>query len=211
MPDLTTNHGLQLWAAGELDWEHRADMQSIERTLTVRDFDANHANYTPYDGARFEATDTNAIYLGDGTAWNAITPKPTADHIADTTNPHSVTAAQASALPDTGGTVSGSVTISNDLSIGGTIDGGRTTVNVTTDHTTADGEIVIADASSAAITVTLPSTADAVVDVKVADATNSVTIATPNTETIDGQTNEVLDTQYQSRTIAFDGTDYWII
>lgn len=112
MPDLTPNHSLQLWAAGELDWEHRDDMQYIERTMTIRDFESNLANYTPYDGARFEATDSHAIYLGDGTNWTAITPKPTADHIADTTNPHSVTATQADALPITGGTMTGDVQIS---------------------------------------------------------------------------------------------------
>lgn len=72
MPDLTTNHGLQLWAAGELDWEHRDDMNYIERVLTVRDFETNLANYTPYDGAKFEATDTNKQYRGDGTNWNEI-------------------------------------------------------------------------------------------------------------------------------------------
>lgn len=138
MPDLTTNHGLQLWAAGELDWEHRDDMQHIERTLTIRDFDANLSNYTPYDGARFEATDTGAIYLGDGSNWDAITPKPTQDHIDDTTNPHSVTASQADALPLSGGSLTGDLDVGGILSVSsGTIQqqrGAPTTTEL------ADGE-----------------------------------------------------------------------
>lgn len=94
------------------------------------------------------------------------------------------------------------------LSGGGT---SQTFVSVTANYTAADGDAVLVDTSAGDVTITLPSVADAVVDVKLTDATNQATIATPNTETIDGASQLVLDTLHQARTIGFGGTDYWIL
>lgn len=172
----------------------------------------SRSNFDPLDGQLFIPTNGGDWFIGNGTAWNNLGPiGDIGDHVADTTNPHSVTAAQADALPTSGGTVNGNVSVTGDLSISGAVSGARTVVNTTSDYTASDSDIVVADTSANAITVTLPGTTDAVVDVKVADATNTVTIATPATETIDGQTEETLSTQYQSRSITFDGTNYWTI
>lgn len=111
MVSYTPNHGLSKWAAGELDWQHNDDMDILDTAVEIKDVEANLGNYEPKADATFLATDTHAVYLGDGTNWNAITFKPTQDHINDTTNPHSVTPSQISALPTSGGTLSGDLTL----------------------------------------------------------------------------------------------------
>lgn len=111
MPSYTTNHGLSKWAAGELDWQHNDDMDILEDAVEIRDVESNLNNYEAKADAKFVATDTHAVYLGDGTNWNAITFKPTQDHINNTSNPHSVTPAQINALPTSGGTLSGDLTL----------------------------------------------------------------------------------------------------
>lgn len=86
------------------------------------------------------------------------------------------------------------------------------TVTKTSDYTAANYEHVLADASSAALTVTLPTPAsDLRLSVKKIDATNNVTIATPNSETIDGSSSITLSSQYSERTITSDGTNYFIV
>lgn len=70
MPDNTDNHGYQLFANGESGWEHRTDLKALDIDVEVRDTDANRGNYTPKDGAKYLATDTGRIYLGDGSSWN---------------------------------------------------------------------------------------------------------------------------------------------
>lgn len=97
MPTYTDNHELQLWGQNEAPWEHRADFEKLDTRVPIADTDANRVNYTPKANAWFYATDTKAVYIGDGAAWNAVTFKPTADHMADATNPHGVTAAQVDA------------------------------------------------------------------------------------------------------------------
>lgn len=85
------------------------------------------------------------------------------------------------------------------------------TVTKTSDYTVNPGEFVLADASSSAITITLPAAAtDTFVTVKKTDSTNDVTIATPGSETIDGQSSIILSTQYASREIGSDGSNYFI-
>lgn len=83
---------------------------------------------------------------------------------------------------------------------------------VTTDHTAADNEVVLVDASGGAVTVTLPApSAGEEVIVKAIDATNGITIATPGSQTIDGQSSLTLSTQYVARSLASDGSDYFIL
>lgn len=88
-----------------------------------------------------------------------------------------------------------------------------TVTTETSDYTAGIHDAVLADASGAALTVTLPApSTDVLVAVKKTDATsNAVTIATPGTETIDGDTERTVTAQYVSRTITSDGSDYFII
>jgi len=84
---------------------------------------------------------------------------------------------------------------------------------VTSAYTTSPQEIVLADASGGALTVTLPSPEAAASSVvkKIDATTNAVTIATPGSETIDGDSSRTLTAQYVSREITSDGTNYFII
>lgn len=67
----TDNHGLQKPDQGDTDWTHGPDMQTAEERLPIRDVEANLGQYTPHAGATFVATDSGAVYDGDGAAWNA--------------------------------------------------------------------------------------------------------------------------------------------
>lgn len=80
-------------------------------------------------------------------------------------------------------------------------------------YTASDGDIVLADASSDTIIITLPSPSSGdIVSIKKTDSSsNTVIIETPGSETIDGQASLSLGSQYSARTIASDGTDYYII
>jgi len=84
----------------------------------------------------------------------------------------------------------------------------RTVTTVTTDHTAADGEIVLVDASGGAVTVTLPTASSGLlVDIVAIDATNAITVASPNSETIGGASSVALGTD-DSVLITSDGTNY---
>ena len=72
MPTETPNHGLHTYNLDDEPWTHSADMEHIEEFLPVRDLEANIGNYTAYAGALFIATDTDNVFSGDGTSWNAV-------------------------------------------------------------------------------------------------------------------------------------------
>ena len=107
-----------------------------------------------------------------------------------------------------------SVDGSGYLNATGLTDGAYDAVStVTSNYTASDNEAVLGDASGGAITVTLPSPANAVETVvkKIDSSTNAVTIATPGSETIDGQSSIDISNQYYSRTITSDGSNYFIL
>ena len=86
-------------------------------------------------------------------------------------------------------------------------------VTKTSNYTASNGDCVLADASSGAITVTLPSpSSNAIVNVKKIDSsTNAVTVEPNGSETIDGSSSKTIDTQYESYTFISDGTNWYII
>jgi len=86
-------------------------------------------------------------------------------------------------------------------------------VTATSNVTAVDRQIVLGDASGGALTVTLPAVSDAqLVTVKKIDSSsNAVTIATPGSETIDGQGSIDLVTQFSARELTSDGSNYFII
>lgn len=56
---------------GTLDW-HRPlnqNFQRLDQDVEIRDSEANRANYEPVQGKKFLATDSNAVYFGDGETW----------------------------------------------------------------------------------------------------------------------------------------------
>jgi hypothetical protein len=81
--------------------------------------------------------------------------------------------------------------------------------------TAVSDNVLLADASGGAVTVALPAAADATgrqFTIKKIDvAANAVTIDPDGAELIDGATTYVINAQYTSRTVASDGTQWWII
>ena len=89
-------------------------------------------------------------------------------------------------------------------------------VAVSADYTaTLADEVILVDASSAAVTITLPSpTKGHVLIIKKIDSSaNTVTVqvADTTTQTIDGATSQTLSTQWESVTVVSDGTNWYII
>jgi hypothetical protein len=86
-------------------------------------------------------------------------------------------------------------------------------VTKTADHTALDRQVVLADASSGDIDITLPSPQNGqLVTVKKIDSSNNaVDILTPGSETIDGQNSISITNQFAARETISNGTDYFII
>jgi hypothetical protein len=91
----------------------------------------------------------------------------------------------------------------------------QTVVSKTSSYilTTSD-EVVLANASGGALTLTLPSAAGNtnLYDLKKTDASvNTVTIATTGGQTIDGSSSAVIKVQYVSISVVSDGSNWYII
>ena len=88
--------------------------------------------------------------------------------------------------------------------------GGLNVVSKSTTYTAASGDFVLANATSAAFTVTSPAaTTGGIVSVKKTDSsTNSVTFS-PASGTVDGASTFVLTNQYDAFRFVSDGTNWW--
>lgn len=86
------------------------------------------------------------------------------------------------------------------------------TVTKSDDYTAEPGEVVLVDASAAAVTITLPAPEDSarVVVKKIDSSGNSVTVATPNTETIDGASSDSISTQWKGKAYSANAADYYV-
>ena len=77
------------------------------------------------------------------------------------------------------------------------------------------GEVLLADATDAGFTITLPdATSDSGlrITIKKIDVTaNAVTIATVSSQTIDGASTQSISTQWQSLDIISNGTNWFLI
>lgn len=114
-------------------------------------------------------------------------------------------------IPDPGGDAGSWGTILNSVL---QFFDGRTWITRTTtsDDTPENYEFLLVDASNGDITITLPPVADDlnVVIKKISDSGNTVTIKTPNSETIDGQSTLTLSNPYVLEGVVSDGTDYYL-
>ena len=90
--------------------------------------------------------------------------------------------------------------------------GGWTLKKVTSDYTASSNEFVLADASAAPITISLPSpTANARVAVKKVDASTNEVVVDAGTSKIDGSTTFTLKTQYEAYEFYCDGSEWFIL
>lgn len=91
------------------------------------------------------------------------------------------------------------------------------TKTIVTGNTTLDDNysVILVDATSAAITVTLPAAASYLGRIyyvkKIDSSANAVTIDGSGSETIDDQLTAVISIQYTCLTLFSDGTEWWII
>lgn len=70
----TDNHGLNDPPKGATDWHIplNENWRDLDTKVEVRALDSNRTTFTPASGAKFVATDTGNVYLGDGTGWNRL-------------------------------------------------------------------------------------------------------------------------------------------
>ena len=81
--------------------------------------------------------------------------------------------------------------------------------------TASANETYVVDTSSA-ITATLPSSPTVNTYIRIKDSTgtantNNITVNTPGAETIDGQANNTIDSDFESRTYVYDGTQWLVL
>lgn len=71
MPEDTPNHELNRPDRGAQNWHEplNNNFEQIDSQVEVRDSEGNRGEYEPKDNAKFLATDTGRVYLGDGSQW----------------------------------------------------------------------------------------------------------------------------------------------
>jgi hypothetical protein len=75
---MSNNHGYETPTEGTLDWHVplNDNFETLDRDVEIRAPEGNRGDYEPKAGAKFFATDTGAVYVGDGTAWNQVGAVP---------------------------------------------------------------------------------------------------------------------------------------
>lgn len=71
---MTDNHAYNTPAKGETDWDVplNDNFERLDTDVEIRDTEANRGSYTPKAGAKFFATDSGAIFIGDGANWSRL-------------------------------------------------------------------------------------------------------------------------------------------
>lgn len=69
---MTKNHNYNTPEKGATDWDVpiNDNFTALDTDVEIRDTESNLGSYSPKSGAKFFATDTGTIYLGDGSQWN---------------------------------------------------------------------------------------------------------------------------------------------
>jgi len=67
----TPNHGYNRPDKGAIDWhlDLNENFENIDDDVEIRDTEANKGDYEPKKGAKYFATDTGGVYLGNGSSW----------------------------------------------------------------------------------------------------------------------------------------------
>jgi len=73
-PTMTDNHNYNTPSEGTLNWDVplNENFEQIDTDIEIRDTDASRSDYSPKEGAKFLATDTGAVYVGDGSDWQQL-------------------------------------------------------------------------------------------------------------------------------------------
>ncbi|ESP90015.1 hypothetical protein [Candidatus Halobonum tyrrellensis] len=67
----TPNHEYNAPAKGTKDWhlQLNENFAELDADIEIRGAEADKGDYEPKEGAKFEATDSGAVYYGDGSSW----------------------------------------------------------------------------------------------------------------------------------------------
>ena len=87
----TPNHGYNVPDQGDEDWHQplNENFEAYDTDIEIRDQESNLGDYDPKAGAKFLATDTEAMYVGDGNNWNQLATsgtRPTFDALNPSNN-----------------------------------------------------------------------------------------------------------------------------
>lgn len=68
---VTPNHNYNSPDKGTADWHVplNNNFERLDLDVEIRDLEKDKSNYEPRDGAKYEATDSGAVYYGDGDQW----------------------------------------------------------------------------------------------------------------------------------------------
>jgi hypothetical protein len=71
---MTKNHDYTTPEKGTADWHSplNDNFVALDKDVPIWDAESNRSNYAPVAGAHFIATDTGAVYQGDGSTWAAV-------------------------------------------------------------------------------------------------------------------------------------------
>lgn len=71
---MTENHSYNTPEKGSTDWNVPVNnnFERLDRDVEVRDVESQLNNYAPKNGAKFFATDTGAVYVGNGSEWTEV-------------------------------------------------------------------------------------------------------------------------------------------
>ncbi|QLG28083.1 hypothetical protein HUG10_11190 [Halorarum halophilum] len=71
---MTRNHDYETPSEGTTDWHVplNANFERMDTDVELRDVESKLGDYVPKPGAKFLATDTENVFLGDGEQWNRL-------------------------------------------------------------------------------------------------------------------------------------------
>jgi hypothetical protein len=81
---MTQNHSYNTPEKGATDWHLplNENFAQLDTDMEIRDADANRGSYEPKVGAKYLATDTGTVYVGDGGQWLVIGSLSSGDEIS---------------------------------------------------------------------------------------------------------------------------------
>lgn len=70
----TPNHGYNVPSEGATDWHLplNDNFEQFDTDVEIRDADASKGSYDPKAGAKYLATDSERVYVGDGSTWQPV-------------------------------------------------------------------------------------------------------------------------------------------
>lgn len=156
------NHEYPIPESHERDWDDplQTIFEALDTDVEIRDVDSNRSAYAPVDGAKFLATDTQAVYVGNGSSWDQI--GVVADVDTTSTDVSDSTGVVVSATNDITFEAGGNTSVN-------VVDDGDDTATVTYDASASDSHTDVSDSGGLVVSdtadITFTASSDASVTV----------------------------------------------